>query len=140
LLQEIRETLIGQETAYQHKSAEEEFASLWTHSSRVGRIAHHIAKAEGWDAEPCLLAGLLHDIDFEKHPAEHPGISLGWFREWGYPDDLIHAVEAHAYGYNGFNTLPRTPLAAALLATDLEPNSQVLAVRHLVARHKLNAD
>ncbi len=62
VLQEIRQTLIEQETAYQHKSAQEEIASLWTHSSRVGRIAHHIAKAEGWDAEPALLAGLLHDI------------------------------------------------------------------------------
>jgi putative nucleotidyltransferase with HDIG domain len=71
VLQEIRQTLIGQETAYQHKSAEEEFASLWTHSSRVGRIAHHIAKAEGWDAEPALLAGLLHDIGKFAHGRYH---------------------------------------------------------------------
>lgn len=64
------------------------------------------------------LTGLLHDIDFEKHPLTHPRESLGWFREWAYPEELIHAVEAHAYGYNGFTTLPRTKLAAALLATD----------------------
>lgn len=31
---------------------------------------------------------------------------------------MIHAVEAHAYGYNGFTTLPQTKLAAALLACD----------------------
>lgn len=71
VLQEIRQTLIDQETAYQHKSAEEEFASLWTHSSRVGRIAHHVAKAEGWDAEPALLAGLLHDIGKFAHGRYH---------------------------------------------------------------------
>jgi uncharacterized protein len=71
VLQEIRQTLIDQETAYQHKSAEEEFASLWTHSSRVGRIAHHIAKAEGWNAEPALLAGLLHDIGKFAHGRYH---------------------------------------------------------------------
>lgn len=64
------------------------------------------------------LTGLLHDIDFELHPDSHPAPSLGWFKEWGFPDALIHAVEAHAYGYHGFNTLPQTRLAAALLATD----------------------
>jgi molybdopterin-guanine dinucleotide biosynthesis protein A/HD superfamily phosphodiesterase len=61
VLQEIRRTLIQQESAYQQKSAEETFSSLWTHSARVGRIAYRIAKAEGWPAEPALLAGLLHD-------------------------------------------------------------------------------
>lgn len=64
------------------------------------------------------VTGLLHDIDFELHPEAHPGPSLQWFREWGFPDALIHAVEAHAYGYHGFKTLPQTKLAAALLATD----------------------
>ena len=65
-----------------------------------------------------FVTGLLHDIDFEKHPATHPRESLGWFKTWDYPADLILAVEAHAYGYNGYSTLPRTKLAAALLATD----------------------
>ncbi|MDI1336704.1 MAG: hypothetical protein PSU94_11045 [Lacunisphaera sp.] len=64
------------------------------------------------------VTGLLHDIDYEEHPAAHPGPSLQWFKEWGYPDGLIHAVEAHAYGYHGFTTLPQTKLAAALVACD----------------------
>ena len=73
-----------------------------------------------FQADPHLwfVTGLLHDIDFEKHPTTHPAESLRWFQTWNYPDELIHAVEAHAYGYNGFSTLPRTKLAAALLATD----------------------
>jgi predicted hydrolase (HD superfamily) len=65
-----------------------------------------------------FTTGLLHDLDFEQHPAAHPGPSLQWFKEWAYPAELIHAVEAHAYGYNEFKTLPQTKLAAALLATD----------------------
>lgn len=64
------------------------------------------------------LTGLLHDIDFEEHPDTHPIESLKWFREWGYPEDLIHAVEAHAYNYNGFTTLPKNKLASALMACD----------------------
>lgn len=76
--------------------------------------------AELFNADPDLwfVTGLLHDVDFEKHPSEHPGPSLRWFTEWGYPKDMIHAVEAHAYGYNGFTTEPKTKLAAALLACD----------------------
>ena len=65
-----------------------------------------------------FVTGLLHDLDFEQHPDTHPGPSLQWFREWGYPPELLHAVEAHAYGYHDFTTLPQTTLAAALLATD----------------------
>ncbi|MBI2498530.1 MAG: HDIG domain-containing protein [Opitutae bacterium] len=64
------------------------------------------------------LTGLLHDIDYEEHPDTHPALSLQWFKEWGYPDEMLHAVEAHAYGYHDFKTLPQTRLAAALLACD----------------------
>jgi predicted hydrolase (HD superfamily) len=76
--------------------------------------------APQFSGDPLLwyLTGLLHDIDFEEHPETHPAPSLQWFKEWGYPPELIHAVEAHAYGYHGFTTLPQTKLAAAIVATD----------------------
>jgi predicted hydrolase (HD superfamily) len=64
------------------------------------------------------VTGLLHDLDFEQFPDTHPAESLRWFKEWNYPAELIHAVEAHAHGYHGFTTLPQTKLAAALLACD----------------------
>jgi putative nucleotidyltransferase with HDIG domain len=70
------------------------------------------------DPQLWFVTGLLHDIDFEQHPDTHPRESLQWFKKWDFPEDLIHAVEAHAYGYHGFTTLPRTKLAAALLACD----------------------
>jgi predicted hydrolase (HD superfamily) len=77
--------------------------------------AHAIAPE---DPHLWYVTGLLHDLDFEAHPETHPAPSLQWFKDWGYPDTLIHAVEAHAYGYHGFKTLPQTKLAAALLACD----------------------
>ncbi len=61
VLQEIRQTLIEQETAYQRESAEGEFYSLWSHSCRVGHLAFRIAQAEGANEDQALLAGLLHD-------------------------------------------------------------------------------
>lgn len=59
--QEIRRILMEQENAYQQGCEGEAFSSIWAHSARVACIAHHIATREGWQQEPALLAGLLHD-------------------------------------------------------------------------------
>jgi predicted hydrolase (HD superfamily) len=88
------------------------------HARMVATAMEGYAPQFGGDPELWYLTGLLHDIDFEQHPETHPAESLRWFKEWGYPEALIHAVEAHAYGYHGFKTLPQTKLAAALLACD----------------------
>lgn len=88
------------------------------HALMVATAMEGYAAKFGGDPDLWFISGLLHDLDFDKHPATHPGESLRWFKEWNYPDDLIHAVEAHAYGYNGYTTLPQTKLAAALLACD----------------------
>ncbi|MEO6002438.1 MAG: HDIG domain-containing metalloprotein [Opitutus sp.] len=88
------------------------------HALMVATAMEGYASVFNADAELWYLTGYLHDLDFEEHPETHPQESLRWFAERGYPEDLIHAVEAHAYGYHGYTTLPRTKLAAALLACD----------------------
>ncbi len=91
---------------------------LRLHASMVGAATASYAAVFGEDEELYWLTGYLHDIDYEQHPTEHPGPSLQWFLEWGYPADLIHAVEAHANGFNGYTTKPATNLAKALMACD----------------------
>jgi len=88
------------------------------HALMVATAMEGYARFFGEDTDLWYLTGFLHDLDFEEFPDAHPGISLQWFRDWGYPEEFIHAVEAHAYGYNDFEVLPRTKLAAALLACD----------------------
>lgn len=88
------------------------------HALMVATAMEGYAPQFGGDPDLWFVTGLLHDLDFEEHPETHPRESLRWFAEWGYPEEFIHAVEAHAYGYHGFATLPRTKLAAALLACD----------------------
>lgn len=88
------------------------------HAQMVGTAMEGYATQFNEDSHLWFLTGYFHDIDFDEHPDTHPGESLKWFKEWGYPEELIHAVEAHAYGYNGFETLPQTKLAAALIACD----------------------
>jgi putative nucleotidyltransferase with HDIG domain len=106
----------------------EEAAALLNEHVQDGYQRHHAlmvatamdgyARVLNCDPHLWYVTGLLHDLDFEQYPDLHPAESLKWFRQWGYPEDLIHAVEAHAYGYHGFATLPKTKLAAALLACD----------------------
>ncbi|MEK7596600.1 MAG: HD domain-containing protein, partial [Patescibacteria group bacterium] len=88
------------------------------HSKMVAVAMEGYAKLYNENNDLWYITGLLHDIDFGEHPNTHPAESLKWFKEWGYPEELSHAVEAHAFGYNGFNTLPRTKLAATILACD----------------------
>ncbi len=88
------------------------------HARMVGTAMAGYAGVFGEDADLWYITGLLHDIDFEEFPNKHPAESMKWFKEWGYPEDLIHSVEAHAYGYNGFTTLPQSKVAAALTACD----------------------
>ncbi|GAB1489773.1 hydrolase [Opitutaceae bacterium] len=88
------------------------------HARMVATAMEGYARKLGEDLHLWHVTGLLHDIDFDRFSDTHPAESLRWFKEWGYPEDLIHAVEAHAYGYHGYATLPRTKLAAALLACD----------------------
>ena len=88
------------------------------HALMVGTAMEGYATIFNEDPHLWFITGYLHDIDFHKHPEVHPGESLKWFADWQYPPELIHAVEAHAYGYNGYTTLPQTKIAGALIACD----------------------
>ncbi len=44
------------------------------------------------------MAGLLHDIDFEKYPEEHCRKCVGILEDAGATPELIHAVCSHGYG------------------------------------------
>ncbi|MEA2715325.1 MAG: hypothetical protein QOG91_353 [Candidatus Parcubacteria bacterium] len=101
------------------------------HALMVATALEGYAKQFGEDRNLWFTAGLLHDLDFEEHPDTHPREELSWFKEWKYPEDMIHAIEAHAYNYNGFTALPRTKLAAALMACD-----EISGIFY--AYHKLN--
>lgn len=86
------------------------------HSQMVANAMEFYAPEN--EKEMYYITGLLHDVDYYEYPKEHPAKSLEWFKEWNYPEQLIHAVEAHARGYNGFEVEPKTRMAACLMACD----------------------
>jgi predicted hydrolase (HD superfamily) len=62
-------------------------------------------------------AGLLHDFDYDRHPTpeEHPFVGVRFLREQGWPEEILHAILAHA-DYSG--VVPETHLDKALFACD----------------------
>ena len=97
----------------QHNSNE----SLIKHGIAVSAAMRAYARKYGEDENKWRVTGLLHDVDYEKHPTfeEHGKVGAGWLRDLGYPPDVILAVEAH----NDFHGIPRDDLLArALFACD----------------------
>ena len=68
-------------------------------------------------ADRYRAAGLLHDLDYERHPslAEHPVVGVKFLRGGGWPEEILHAILAHA-DYSG--VLPETHLDRVLYACD----------------------
>jgi predicted hydrolase (HD superfamily) len=62
-------------------------------------------------------AGLLHDMDYERHPTqqEHPFVGVAALREQGWPGPVLHAILAHAE-YSGVAS--ESHLDKALFACD----------------------
>src|SRR6266581_8370179 len=96
--------------------------NLRKHALAVEACVRAYARKTGADEELWGLAALLHDFDYERWPnqehhssAGHPSSGAKILRERGYPEEMLHAILAHA-DYTG---VPReTPLDRALFACD----------------------
>lgn len=89
--------------------------NLRKHALAVEIAMRAYAKRFGEDEERWAVTGLLHDMDYEKHPdmSEHPKVGVAALRELGYPEDVLNAILGHA------SLVPRdTLLAKALYAVD----------------------
>jgi len=76
------------------------------------KLNHDEQEIESW-----WHAGLLHDLDWEKYPDEHPHIVVEEILpEYGYPENIIDAVRAHAPERTGKK--PETEIERYLFACD----------------------
>lgn len=89
---------------------------LKLHSKMVAIVMEAYAKKFNEDSDMWYVTGLLHDLDYEKFPKEHPKKSIEWMKEWNYDERIIHAVRAH--GTREPRTKPESTLAKALIAVD----------------------
>lgn len=91
----------------------------------------HFAQLRGEDADLWEAVGLLHDMDYERHPnlersstEGHPFVGVAWLRDNGWGEEVCHAILAHA---DYANVLRETALEKTLFAVD-ELSSFIVAV------------
>jgi putative nucleotidyltransferase with HDIG domain len=89
---------------------------LRKHMLAVEAAVRSYAREQGQDEELWGLAGLLHDMDWEKYPDEHPLRGVETLRQRGYPEEVLHAVLAHRSEFTGVE--PETALDRTLVACD----------------------
>lgn len=68
------------------------------HALTVEGVMKWYAKENGEDEEFWGLAGLLHDVDFEKWPEEHCKKAPELLAEIHASEELVHAVVSHGFG------------------------------------------
>ena len=105
--------------------------SLRKHCYAVADSMRHFAQVRGEDVNLWEAVGLLHDMDYERHPNQeqsptegHPFIGVAWLREHGWSEEVCRAILSHA---NYANVSPETPLERTLCAVD-ELSGFVIAV------------
>jgi putative nucleotidyltransferase with HDIG domain len=105
--------------------------SLRKHCYAVADSMKHFAQMRGENADLWEAVGLLHDVDYERHPnlersatEGHPFVGVAWLRENGWNDEVCRAILSHA-DYSGVSR--ETYLEKTLYAVD-ELSSFVVAV------------
>src|SRR5690554_6552614 len=89
---------------------------LSRHMLAVEAALRAYARRFGEDEETWGLAGLLHDLDWERYPAEHPLRAAGVLRKRGYPEEVVRAILAHRAEHTGVE--PESLLERTLVACD----------------------
>lgn len=125
----MSETLAARAQAILHDWIQSE--SLRKHCYAVADSMKHFAQSRGEDADLWEAVGLLHDMDYERHPnlersatEGHPFVGVAWLRENGWSEEVCRAILSHA-DYSGVSR--ETPLERTLYAVD-ELSSFVVAV------------
>lgn len=105
--------------------------SLRRHCYAVADSMKHFAQQSGADADLWEAVGLLHDMDYERHPNQeqsptegHPFVGVAWLREQGWSEEVCRAILSHA-DYAGISR--ETPMERTLYAVD-ELSGFVMAV------------
>src|SRR5213596_37340 len=125
----MSETLAARALKTLHEWVQSE--SLRKHCYAVADSMKHFAELRGENADLWEAIGLLHDIDYERHPnlersptEGHPFVGVAWLRENGWNEEVCCAILSHA-DYSGVSR--ETPLEKTLYAVD-ELSSFVVAV------------
>src|SRR6266699_1023319 len=125
----MSETLASSALNVLHEWVQSE--ALRKHCYAVADSMKHFAQLRDEDVDLWEAVGLLHDMDYERHPnlehsptEGHPFVGVAWLREHGWSEEVCRAILSHA---DYANVSRETPLEKTLYAVD-ELSGFVVAV------------
>ena len=86
-----------------------ESGSLVKHALAVEGVMRYMARKRGQDPDAWGIVGLIHDLDYERYPDEHPHKAKEILEQRGWPQEWIRAMMSHGW----------------TLVTDVEPESEM---------------
>jgi len=87
------------------------------HALAVEAVMRHFAGEFGEDEELWGIAGLIHDVDYERFPNEHCRKAPEILAARGWPEGLIRAVVSHGWGICS-DVQPQSRMEKVLYAVD----------------------
>ena len=99
-----------------HKHTTEEH--LLIHAAAVSAAMGAMAEYFNEDVEHWKAIGYLHDVDFEKFPAEHCQHVRELLKPENISDEDIDTIISHGYGLTGADVKPTTACQKSLFAVD----------------------
>jgi predicted hydrolase (HD superfamily) len=89
------------------------------HAETVSKVMRWFAEDQGFaeESDYWAVVGLLHDIDFERHPGEHCRKAPEILRANNVGEDVIRAVVSHGYGIT-VDVKPEHQMEKILYAAD----------------------
>ena len=117
--------------------------SLMKHALAVEAVMRHFAAKTCKDTDKWGIIGLIHDLDWEKHPEQHCAKTREILMENGWPEDYIRAVESHGWGICT-KVEPIHHLEKVLFATDeltgLVTTAVLVRPYHDIQKHTVKSD
>ena len=110
------EKKLAREEAWELLTEYTKTPALRKHALAVEAVMAHFARIDGEDEEIWGVAGLLHDLDYEKFPEEHCHKAEEIMRERGLDEVYIRAMNCHGYG----------------ICTDVKPQSKMEMVLYTI--------
>jgi len=125
--------------------------SLRKHCEAVSASMRQMARVNGEDEDRWAAVGLLHDLDYERHPnlelseTGHPFVGVASLRATGWDEEICRAILSHA-DYSGVE--PVSAMEKTLRAVDelsgfaiavalVRPDKSIHAVEVRSVRKKL---
>jgi len=89
---------------------------LLKHALAVEAVMRHFAPTFGGDPDTWGVVGLIHDLDYERWPAQHCVKTAEILRQRHWPEELVRAAVSHGWG----------------ICSDVEPSSDMEKVLYAV--------